>query len=127
CANQSGYKTGAGCPDGVAQCGGAAVSVDLVMRPVEFLHGGHGDHSEGFVDFKKVHLLGRPAYLGEQLLHGTDRSGGEPFWFVRMLRVANNARQRGGTQFLGGGFAHERSEEHTSELQSRENLVCRLL
>src|SRR5690606_41918529 len=27
---------------------------------------------------------------------------------------------------LGGGL-HERSEEHTSELQSRENLVCRLL
>src|SRR5436309_13927424 len=24
-------------------------------------------------------------------------------------------------------FAHPRSEEHTSELQSRENLVCRLL
>src|SRR5436309_11840217 len=27
----------------------------------------------------------------------------------------------------GGGVAHARSEEHTSELQSRENLVCRLL
>src|SRR5690606_41942949 len=27
---------------------------------------------------------------------------------------------------LGAG-AHQRSEEHTSELQSRENLVCRLL
>src|SRR5436309_5134955 len=27
----------------------------------------------------------------------------------------------------GGGHARGRSEEHTSELQSRENLVCRLL
>src|SRR5690606_42078237 len=27
----------------------------------------------------------------------------------------------------GVGCAHARSEEHTSELQSRENLVCRLL
>src|SRR5690606_39905929 len=27
----------------------------------------------------------------------------------------------------GNGLAQERSEEHTSELQSRENLVCRLL
>src|SRR5690606_39478543 len=27
----------------------------------------------------------------------------------------------------GGGIASWRSEEHTSELQSRENLVCRLL
>src|SRR5690606_40526646 len=29
--------------------------------------------------------------------------------------------------FIGGGLAGERSEEHMSELQSRENLVCRLL
>src|SRR5690606_5040034 len=27
----------------------------------------------------------------------------------------------------GGQYEHGRSEEHTSELQSRENLVCRLL
>src|SRR2546430_4268974 len=27
----------------------------------------------------------------------------------------------------GGGHAGERSEEHTSELQSQSNLVCRLL
>src|SRR5690606_40836077 len=32
---------------------------------------------------------------------------------------------RGSTPIVGGGGA--RSEEHTSELQSRENLVCRLL
>src|SRR5690606_41563469 len=30
-------------------------------------------------------------------------------------------------QVLGRGSAAPRSEEHTSELQSRENLVCRLL
>src|SRR5690606_41960417 len=28
---------------------------------------------------------------------------------------------------VAGGVVDERSEEHTSELQSRENLVCRLL
>src|SRR2546429_901473 len=28
---------------------------------------------------------------------------------------------------LSDGFAHDRSEEHTSELQSRLHLVCRLL
>src|SRR6266511_4635324 len=28
---------------------------------------------------------------------------------------------------LVGAFGRQRSEEHTSELQSRENLVCRLL
>src|SRR5690606_42028338 len=45
------------------------------------------------------------------------------------------AGQRSGQHQLAGlaGFFHEvggasaRSEEHTSELQSRENLVCRLL
>src|SRR5947209_19905879 len=35
------------------------------------------------------------------------------------------------TVFTDGGFAHlvpvERSEEHTSEIQSRQYLVCRLL
>src|SRR5690606_40784251 len=30
-------------------------------------------------------------------------------------------------QAEAAGAGHERSEEHTSELQSRENLVCRLL
>src|SRR5690606_40233582 len=29
--------------------------------------------------------------------------------------------------FANGQASHPRSEEHTSELQSRENLVCRLL
>src|SRR5690606_39597852 len=29
--------------------------------------------------------------------------------------------------YSGFGYDHARSEEHTSELQSRENLVCRLL
>src|SRR5690606_42099759 len=38
----------------------------------------------------------------------------------------------GGDDFCGGGGGHSRnpagrSEEHTSELQSRENIVCRLL
>src|SRR3712207_8189308 len=35
------------------------------------------------------------------------------------------APQRG--ELVGGGWHGERSEEHTSELQSRQYLVCRLL
>src|SRR5690625_6173188 len=34
---------------------------------------------------------------------------------------------RGGGLALGGGVQRGRSEEHTSELQSRGHLVCRLL
>src|SRR5690606_41009362 len=38
------------------------------------------------------------------------------------------ARRRGGQRVVAGLLPRgQRSEEHTSELQSRENLVCRLL
>src|SRR5690606_41170032 len=41
---------------------------------------------------------------------------------------AERAPERGVADAMGGREAHrERSEEDTSELQSRENLVCRLL
>src|SRR3712207_7482424 len=41
--------------------------------------------------------------------------------------VDEHARPGGVRQQLGGEPAGERSEEHTSELQSRQYLVCRLL
>src|SRR3712207_9286893 len=41
---------------------------------------------------------------------------------ARAGRAADRARRRGGRRRLAG-----RSEEHTSELQSRQYLVCRLL
>src|SRR5690606_41704942 len=43
------------------------------------------------------------------------------------LRAGNTYRS--GTHFMAGSGdqTRDRSEEHTSELQSRENLVCRLL
>src|SRR2546430_13425591 len=37
------------------------------------------------------------------------------------------ARRQEETHHRGGGRPHARSEEHTSELQSQSNLVCRLL
>src|SRR5690606_33140139 len=43
-----------------------------------------------------------------------------------LIPLASMLRERGvGCRI--GFFLHVRSEEHTSELQSRENLVCRLL
>src|SRR3712207_7734180 len=41
--------------------------------------------------------------------------------------VANDATVKGGTYFPMTVQKHLRSEEHTSELQSRQYLVCRLL
>src|SRR2546430_6879380 len=45
-----------------------------------------------------------------------------PIW----RRVSNRIRQIDGGRALLNGGSH-RSEEHTSELQSQSNLVCRLL
>src|SRR3712207_8546291 len=49
----------------------------------------------------------------------------------RLRRVRRARRGRGGKDRRrrsdGGGHGHGRSEEHTSELQSRQYLVCRLL
>src|SRR5215475_13626511 len=41
--------------------------------------------------------------------------------FDRALEIVHDQRSRGYTAWI------ERSEEHTSELQSRENIVCSLL
>src|SRR2546421_12614899 len=48
------------------------------------------------------------------------------------VRILRDGRGRHGRAPLGGRserrpHAHDRSEEHTSELQSRSDLVCRLL
>src|SRR5436309_5039103 len=41
--------------------------------------------------------------------------------------IVRQPHGRPGTGFVVHALEHDRSEEHTSELQSRENLVCRLL
>src|SRR5690606_40626803 len=77
-----------------------------------------------------------------------EKSGRDPGWRAKPLPLAPGLRQplkdgRGGRRRSGGlpgaggrppspasnagPYQRSRSEEHTSELQSRENLVCRLL
>src|SRR5690606_40463070 len=81
--------------------------------------------------------LGVLAALGwQQLSHGSFNDTGEPL-LARELELDEQQRQR--WQQIEASFLVElqqstaaiqqqhRSEEHTSELQSRENLVCRLL
>src|SRR5215475_14957540 len=48
------------------------------------------------------------------------------FPYTTLFRSARPDRA-GAHRVWGAGDAGHRSEEHTSELQSRENLVCRLL
>src|SRR5690606_39898353 len=71
-------------------------------------------------------------------LHGERRIGPHP---RRRRRGGRSGRRKSGGRLGGGGTGPDhhlyagfasprstaRSEEHTSELQSRENLVCRLL
>src|SRR5690606_41649406 len=48
-------------------------------------------------------------------------------FYESIITVLRGARARGARPGSARGDAAARSEEHTSELQSRENLVCRLL
>src|SRR2546430_10479871 len=46
---------------------------------------------------------------------------------ARLLRPDSQAVPEGGEGVADRGGGRQRSEEHTSELQSQSNLVCRLL
>src|SRR5436309_11824793 len=65
------------------------------------------------------------ALLASQPLGGTHSAFGETTAGFRVVAEINRVIRRIENNFM---HAHDvRSEEHTSELQSRENLVCRLL
>src|SRR3712207_6846594 len=76
--------------------------------------------------FRSARTLPRPA--GVAGLQGRRRAG---LLRHRGPQPAERPDRRGargaGGLRLGGGAGQERSEEHTSELQSRQYLVCRLL
>src|SRR2546427_6443416 len=60
------------------------------------------------------------------------RSGAHRFAVEALAHLVNQPEQADGLERLGGRGrpvrrGAERSEEHTSELQSQSNLVCRLL
>src|SRR2546426_1668188 len=50
-----------------------------------------------------------------------------PAWFTKSFRQRVDAAGHRGVPVAGPGVLDIRSEEHTSELQSPCNLVCRLL
>ena len=55
----------------------------------------------------RVHVLGLPAGLGEQVLERADGGGGEPVRLLRVLAVGHDAGQRLDAELLGGGRAHQ--------------------
>src|SRR5690606_39949808 len=68
-----------------------------------------------WMELAPVGLTGRLGNFRESCVWKTNRSS-------RLFRAANSMAIRCWSATLS-----DRSEEHTSELQSRENLVCRLL
>src|SRR5690606_41781494 len=74
----------------------------------------------------------QPAYFWNNIPPVTDLSDQSGSgWLFKELAIKNKALKRLGLQSDNATPRMEkclsRSEEHTSELQSRENLVCRLL
>src|SRR5256885_9479177 len=63
---------------------------------------------------------------GADLYLGTQFAGVDGMAAARVLGLKPE-QVRVHVQMAGGGFGRRRSEEHTSELQSPCNLVCRLL
>src|SRR5690606_41994977 len=74
---------------------------------------------ELFQNQKVIPLEGRPIMIDGKVVIITGASSGIGEATARLLA------SKGAKVVLGARC--ERSEEHTSELQSRENLVCRLL
>src|SRR5690606_42003175 len=79
-------------------------------------HGGHGERD---------HDRGQHQRLRQRVGVVPGGGGHGP---AQHRRLAHQQPAGGEDQQVGGvGEQGQRSEEHTSELQSRENLVCRLL
>src|SRR5690606_41658100 len=81
---------------------------------------------QGYVDHRHLHSF--PTRRSSDL--GSHRAAQDRHQIVPPLprrRSCLDRRGAGGEVLVSRGAQAGRSEEHTSELQSRENLVCRLL
>src|SRR5690606_41754121 len=72
------------------------------------------DRGKKVANFAVLRLTAMPAVLTENL-------------FIDHADDAKKLKSSAYIAVIARGHAEGRSEEHTSELQSRENLVCRLL
>src|SRR5260370_31629931 len=61
------------------------------------------------------------------LFRSPNEAGSRPGNFIQLPNQAVDASGKITVPYAGAVLAYDRSEEHTSELQSHLNLVCRLL
>ncbi|MNG78267.1 hypothetical protein D3C79_368360 [compost metagenome] len=83
------------------------MNVDLLVRQVELLHGGQGDHGKGFVDLEQVDLGQIPASALHQFVDSADRRRGEQCRRVGEGSVPMDHSQGRQTALLRLGAAHE--------------------
>src|SRR5690606_39338543 len=84
---------------------------------------------------RKYHLLQYDAYEVKVYMKGTGELNKAPFFLKKRIEKEGGIKLNEAytteavteVKFRQPNTIEERSEEHTSELQSRENLVCRLL
>src|SRR3712207_7063065 len=83
----------------------------------------------------KFHVAGQGVWIWDGALPDPDQEPRDPRRVLKPDRCGRTqpSRQRRSARAGApdicrpGAYAHRRSEEHTSELQSRQYLVCRLL
>src|SRR5690554_7208504 len=94
--------------------------------PLEFRVGGQ---VHNLLDKRLAILIGRMSFAGVDDLNGAIRVANQPLEALQVIHdevgalIGGESSSEADGQRLGG----KRSEEHTSELQSRPHLVCRLL
>src|SRR5690242_21305143 len=88
-------------------------------RPLLFFFQGYGHHRDlhSFPTRRSSDLLGNPVRIGE----GEQQTGLTDLFLLVSLPCLHVQPE------LSPPYIRRRSEEHTSELQSHVNLVCRLL
>src|SRR2546422_918315 len=106
------------------------------VPPVVFLHGGPGQgsyHFAALVGPYMEHSL-RMVYFDQRGSGNSERPWTGEYSMATLVEDIEGLRRELGVPQIalighsfGGALALERSEEHTSELQSRLHLVCRLL
>src|SRR5690625_6673186 len=86
------------------------------------------DHTQESVDPEKHHIDEGPELVGIPDTEGIRIGSVKPVSVPHhLIHLAADCSGHGGILHCIEQIVHQRSEEHTSELQSRGHLVCRLL